>query len=622
MTLIACIAGSSIAFLDVFVVNVALPAIRGDLGGGLAAQQWVPNAYLLVLGALLLIGGSLGDVFGERRVFSLGLGGFGLCSILCMAAPSIEFLVAARALQGAAGALLIPSALALIVATFPESERGRAIGTWTAWTGIATVIGPLVGGQLVDALSWRLVFAVNVPLTIATLALVMVAVPPLRSTLPERRVDLVGAALAGLGLAGPVFALIEQPARGWGSPVVLAPLAAGGVLLGAFVLWERAQADPMLPLGLFKRRNFSVGNLQTVGMYAGLAALFFLLTIFLQQVAGYDAFEAGLASFPTTGVLFLLSKRFGALADRYGPRAFMTGGPLLSAVGMLLLLRIDARFDYAADLLPALLVFAVGLAMTVAPLTAAVLAGVEDQHAGVASGVNNAVARVAELLGIAVVGVVVAARFSAVIDGRVDASGLTPAARTVLLEAKSRPLVAPSLANLSAAERTRVAAAATAASVAGFHVGIALGGGMIALAGVVAGLGIRNPRRAVRAEDCAGGSLVGHPEDNAACKPPIFHEPPMRGEGRCSHLDTIRIRPERVEGCEECLKTGDRWMHLRVCLACGHVGCCDGSRHRHARRHAATAGHPIVQSAEPGEYWCWCYVDEITFVTDDPRTVG
>ena len=399
MTLIACIAGSSIAFLDVFVVNVALPAIRGDLGGGLAAQQWVPNAYLLVLGALLLIGGSLGDVFGERRVFSLGLGGFGLCSILCMAAPSIEFLVAARALQGAAGALLIPSALALIVATFPESERGTAIGTWTAWTGIATVIGPLVGGQLVDASSWRLVFAVNVSLTIATLALVMVAVPPLRSTLPERRVDLVGAALAGLGLAGPVFALIEQPARGWRSPVVLAPLAAGGVLLGTFVLWERAQADPMLPLGLFKRRNFSVGNLQTVGMYAGLAALFFLLTIFLQQVAGYDAFEAGLASFPTTGVLFLLSKRFGALADRYGPRAFMTGGPLLSAVGMLLLLRIDARFDYAADLLPALLVFAVGLAMTVAPLTAAVLAGVEDQHAGVATGVNNAVARVASCSG-------------------------------------------------------------------------------------------------------------------------------------------------------------------------------------------------------------------------------
>lgn len=306
-------------------------------------------------------------------------------------APSIELLVAARALQGAAGALLIPSTLALIVATFPEAERGRAIGTWTAWTGIATVIGPLVGGQLVDASSWRLVFALNAPLILATLALVMVGVPLLRSTMPERRVDLAGAALAGLGLAAPVFALIEQPARGWGSPVVLGSLVGGGVLLGAFVLWERAQADPMLPLGLFRRRNFSVGNLQTLGMYSGLAALFFFLTIFLQQVAGYDALEAGLASFPTTGVLFLLSKRFGALADRYGPRAFMTGGPLLSAAGMMLLLRIDARFDYATDLLPALLVFAVGLAMTVAPLTAAVLAGVEDQHAGVASGANNAV---------------------------------------------------------------------------------------------------------------------------------------------------------------------------------------------------------------------------------------
>lgn len=522
LVLIACIAGSSVAFLDTFLVNVALPAIRSDLGGGLAAQQWVANAYLLTLGSLMLVGGSFGDVFGERRMFSVGLAAFGVTSLLCAAAPTVEVLVIGRGLQGAAGALLIPATLALIVGTFTQDERGAAIGSWTAWTGVATVVGPLVGGQLVDLGSWRFVFAVNVPLVVATLALVAGAVPPDPPRAQRRALDLTGAVLAALGLGGPVFALIEQPQRGWGDPLVLGPLVVGLIVLVLFVAWERRGEDPMLPLGLFDRRNFSVGNVETLAVYAGLAVLFFLLMIFLQQVAGYSPLEAGAASTPTTAVLFLLSKRFGALADRFGPRPFMTAGPLVSAVGMALLLRIDADFDYLRELLPALVVFSVGLAMTVAPLTAAVLAGVEERNAGIASGVNNAAARVAELAGIAAIGLLVAARFGTVLDTRIDREPLSAAARESLLEVRGNPLQRPSLGDVPPEDRDAVVAAAEDASVAAFHLGMGAGAVLFAVGGVVAGVAIRNPRRQVRAEDCAGGPIVGHPKDLAACEQPVF----------------------------------------------------------------------------------------------------
>ncbi|MDQ4072542.1 MAG: MFS transporter [Actinomycetota bacterium] len=523
--LVACIAGSSVVFLDEFVVNVALPAIQRDLGGGLSGQQWVSNAYLLALGSLLLVGGSLGDVFGERRVFALGVTGFGVMSVVCAIAPTLEALVAARALQGVAGAVLVPSTLAVIVATFGEDERGRAIGTWTAWTGIATVAGPLVGGQIVDAASWRWIFAINVPLVCATLALVLIAMPRPTTRTVRGRVDLVGAVLAALGLAGPVFALVEQPRLGWASAGVIGPLAAGLLLLGAFARWEQRTSHPMMPLSLFRRRNFSAGNLQTLAMYGGMASLFFFLTIFLQQVAGYDAFEAGLASLPTTVVLFVLSHRFGALADRYGSRPFLVAGPLVAAAGMVLLLRVDAGLDYPTELLPALLVFSIGLSMTVAPLTAAVLAGVEERSAGVASGVNNAVARVAELVAIAAIGLVVAARFDAGIDSRLGERGLSPAAQRSIAAAKQRSLGRPDLTGVPAGERRAIAAAVTESSTAAFHTGIGVGGGAIALAGVTAAVGLRQPRRRVRARDCPGGVIVGHPADEPSCVPSPVAEP-------------------------------------------------------------------------------------------------
>jgi EmrB/QacA subfamily drug resistance transporter len=509
LTLIACILGSGIALLDSTVVNVALPTIQRALGGGLAAQQWVANAYLLTLGSLILIGGSLGDLFGERRVFELGVGGFGVASLLCAVAPTVETLIAARALQGIAGALLTPSALAVIVNTFPDSERGPAIGSWTAWGGIATVLGPLAGGELLAIASWRWIFIINLPLVVVCVALIRIAIPPsARRKVDGRRVDTIGAGLCALGLAGPVFALIEQPRLGWSSPAVIVPLLAGTILLVAFVLYESRARDPMLPLALFRRRNFAAGNVETFSMYAGLAILFFFLTLFLQQVGGYSPLRAGLATLPSTLVMFALSRRFGALADRYGPRFFMGAGPLLSAGGLLLLERIGTPVHYAADVLPGLLVFSLGLSMTVAPLTAAVLAGSEHE-AGIASGVNNAVARVAGLLGTTAVGAAVAASFTAALDGRLAHAALGGAARAAAQQAKRLPLGVPDVRGLPAAQAHALTRAAEAASLHSLHLGLAIAAGLVAGGGLAGAIGVRNPGREVLAEGCPGGQLVG-----------------------------------------------------------------------------------------------------------------
>ena len=308
LTLAAAIVGSAVASIDATIVNVALPSIERDLGGGLADQQWVSNAYLLALGSLILIGGSLGDIYGERRVFSIGVALFGVFSVATALAPTIGSLIAARALQGVAAALLTPASLAVIVAAFPDRERAPAIGTWLAWGTVGTVVGPLAGGAIVDNLDWRWVFGLNVPLVIATLLLVRAGIAKGEHG-AGRRVDYTGAALAALGLGGIVYALIEQPNNGWGALATLGPLIGGLVAIAAFIAWERHTAEPMLKLELFRKRNFTVGNIQTFSMYGGLGVLFFFLVIFLQQVAGYTALEAGLATLPTTLVMFLLSRR-------------------------------------------------------------------------------------------------------------------------------------------------------------------------------------------------------------------------------------------------------------------------------------------------------------------------
>jgi EmrB/QacA subfamily drug resistance transporter len=513
LSLIAAIMGSFVVGLDATVVNVALPAIEEDLGGGLAGQQWVSNGYLLALAALILVGGSLGDVFGERRVFSIGVLGFGVTSVICAAAPTIEVLVAGRIAQGVFGALLTPSALAVIVAAFPTEQRGGAVGSWTAWSGIAMVVGPLVGGQLIDEASWRWIFAINVPFVAITMLLVAAAVPRRERSVARPPVDWPGAVLSFLGLAGPTFALIRQPMYGWGSSQVAVPALAGMGFLVLFFLREARTAHPMLPLELFRRRNFSAANAQTFAMYAGLSILFFYLVLFLQQVAGYTALQAGLATLPTTFVMFALSKRAGMLADRIGPRLFMGVGPLLSAGGMLLLLRVDADVDYVVDILPALLLFALGLAATVAPLTATVLADASEEHAGIASGINNAIARAAGLLGIAALGAVIAAQFAGTLREQVDVSTLSPAGRAAVSRAEDRALVRADVEGLPPAEMTAVARATEAASIDAFHLGMGISALLVGLGGVLGLAFVRNPQRSVPCSDCPGGALVGAPAE-------------------------------------------------------------------------------------------------------------
>ncbi|HEX8646143.1 MAG TPA: MFS transporter [Thermoleophilaceae bacterium] len=508
LTLVACILASSIVFVDSTVVNVALPAIADDLDAGLATQQWVVEAYLLMLASLVLIGGSLSDLLGRRRVFEAGVVGFGVTSLLTASAPTAELLVAARALQGVAGALLVPSALAMIMATFDEHERGAAIGSWTAWSGVATLGGPLLGGLLVEAATWRLVFAIGIVPIVVTLYLLVRHVPRGLDARSDRHVDLPGAVLCALGLSGVVLALIEQPREGWGDPIVAAPLAAGAAFLALFLVQERRSPDPMLPLGLFRRRNFAVGNAATLAIYAGLSTCFFFLPIFLQGPAGFSAVESGLSLVPMTVMLFFLSKRFGALADRIGARAPMTVGPLVAAGGVLLLMRLDEGASYFGDVVPAVALLGLGMSMVVAPLTATVLSDADQEHAGVASGVNNAVAQVAGLVAIAAIGAVVAAQFAGALEDR--AAG---ASRQALDDAKTRPLtVAPPSSPLREATAD--------ASVSAFRTGVSVAAGLMLLGGLLSAAGLRDRRREVPCEECPGGALVGASEDVARVRVP------------------------------------------------------------------------------------------------------
>ncbi|WP_286217471.1 MFS transporter [Paraoerskovia sediminicola] len=410
--LVVAILASFVAFLDGTVVNVALPAIADDLATGpadaLALQQWVVDAYLITLGALILVAGSVSDVQGRRRVLWWGLVGFAVASLLCAAAPTGPFLIGARALQGVAGALLVPSSLALLVSTFTGPAQGRAIGRWTAWSGTAMVVGPLVGGLFVDTLSWRWVFGINVLPVVVTLVLLRGIT---ESAEPSgRRVDLRGAVLAAVGLAGPVFALIESGRFGWGSPVVLVPLVGGLAALGAFVWWEHRAPDPMLPLRLFAVRNFWVGNVATAAIYGALGFGGFVVTLFVQQVAGYSATAAGLAMLPVTILMLLLSGRAGTLAGRYGPRRFMTVGPLVAGAGYLLMLTTTEEAHYVTQLLPGIVLFGLGLATTVSPLTSAILGSTPASDAGIASATNNAISRIAGLVVVAFAGVIVGDR--------------------------------------------------------------------------------------------------------------------------------------------------------------------------------------------------------------------
>lgn len=396
---------SIVAFLDGSVVNVALPAITSHLGGGVTTQQWVIDAYMLTLGAFMLAAGSLSDIFGRKKIMALGLVWFGISSLLCAIAPSSEFLIVARALQGVGGALLVPSSLALIMICVPIGRRAHVIGQWTAWTGIAQLAGPIIGGVMVDYASWRYIFAINIVLIIPALWLLHRLYVPQPAD-SSQRLDYGGALLGAAGLGGTVFALIEGSRLGWSQPLIYLSFAGGVIALGLFVWYERRTKQPMMPPSLFRVRNFTVGNIATVGIYAALAVASFAISIFVQQVGGYSATAAGLTMLPVTIIMILLASRFGALAGRFGPRLFMTAGPIIAGLGFLTMLGVGTDASYWT-LLPGILLFGFGLAMTVAPLTSAVLAAIDNSRAGIASAINNAISRVAGLIAIAIIGTMV-----------------------------------------------------------------------------------------------------------------------------------------------------------------------------------------------------------------------
>ena len=399
--LAVAVLGSGMAFLDGTVVNVALPDIGRDLDASTSSLQWVLNGYLLTLASLILLGGSLGDRGGRRRIFVIGTGLFTIASLLCAIAPNAELLVFARLLQGVGGALLTPGSLAMIEATFRPDDRPRAIGAWSGLGGVAAALGPLLGGYLVDAVSWRAVFLINLPIGVLVMVLARRHVPETRDPMAHGHLDVIGAGLAAVGLAGTTYALIEGPERGGSALIVVAGLGGVAALI-AFMVNEQRSRNPMMPLGIFASRQFSAANLVTFAVYAALGGFFFLFVSFLQIAVGYSPIAAGAASLPVTAIMLFFSARSGALAQRVGARIPLTVGPLVIAAGLLLMTQIEPGSEYVSSVLPGLLVFGIGLTLVVAPVTATVLAAADSRHSGIASGINNAIARVGGLLAVAV----------------------------------------------------------------------------------------------------------------------------------------------------------------------------------------------------------------------------
>jgi EmrB/QacA subfamily drug resistance transporter len=394
--------GSGIAALDATVVGIALPAIGRDFHATVASMQWVIDGYTLPLAGLLLLGGALGDVHGRRKMFVIGTVWFALASLACGLAPNAGFLIGARAMQGAGAALLTPGSLAILQASFAPEDRSKAIGAWSGLGGVATAIGPFLGGWLIGAVSWRLVFFINLPIAVAVVAIAVRHVPESRAPGPRPPLDAAGAVTISLALVGLTYGLIEASADGWAAPTVLASLLAGAALLAAFCVLETRGAHPMLPLSIFRTRQFSAANGVTFVVYGALSGALFLVPVVLQEVSGYSALEAGMAMLPLTAIMLALSARSAALSARIGPRLQMTVGPLLIGAGMALFTRVHGDGDYLTQVLPAVLVLGLGLATNVAPLTATALSAAPPEHSGIASAVNNDVARTASLIAVAV----------------------------------------------------------------------------------------------------------------------------------------------------------------------------------------------------------------------------
>lgn len=468
--LAATILGSSMAFIDGTAVNVALPALQTHLGATVAEVQWVVEAYTLFLSALLLVGGALGDRFGRRRLFLLGIAGFALASVGCGLAATAGQLIAARAVQGIAAALLVPGSLALLSSSFDQDRRGRAIGTWSGFSAITAAIGPLLGGWLIDNASWRWVFFLNLPLALAVLVITLRFVPESRDAEASGKLDSAGALLVTLGLGGLTFGLIESSRLGWRDPLVIGTLGLGLLALVGFLRVEARAPAPMMPLSLFRSRTFAGANLLTFWLYAALGGSLFFLPFHLIQVRGYTATAAGAALLPFVLLMFLLSRWSGGLVDRYGARRPLILGPAVAAGGFALFAvpGLDGG-GYWTEIFPAVVILGLGMAISVAPLTTTVMGSVEERHAGIASGINNAVSRAAGLLAIAVLGVVMLGLFGRELERRMAQLALPPAARQAV-ESQSSELAALEIPSaLAEPVRARVRSAVNTAFVEGFR---------------------------------------------------------------------------------------------------------------------------------------------------------
>lgn len=490
-TLVAAILGSGMAFVDGTVVNVALPALQQHLGADAAQAQWVIESYALLLASLLLVGGSFGDRFGRRRVFMLGVAVFCAASLACAMAGSVQALIAARALQGLGAALVVPGSLALLSAVYPERERGRAIGTWSAVSGIAAAGGPVLGGWLIDHLSWRWAFLINLPVGLVLLALCAWKVPETRDEQAAGPIDLAGIVLGTGGLGGVVFALIEAPARGWGAPAVMAAALLGLLALVLFVVVERRRAAPLLPPALFRDRNFSGANLLTLLLYAALGGGLYWLPLMLIQVHGYGATAAGAALLPFIAILFALSRFMGQLSDRTGPRLLLVVGPLVAAAGFALFAWPPWSGGYWRAFFPAVCVLGLGMAITVAPLTTTVMNAADSAQAGLASGVNNAVSRVAALIAVAAFGVVMGQAFERSLQAALGALHLPAGSAQALWGQRHMLGALQAPAGLDASSAQAVKQAVAAAFTDGFQWVMGLCALLAALSALGAALTIR-----------------------------------------------------------------------------------------------------------------------------------
>jgi EmrB/QacA subfamily drug resistance transporter len=500
--LAATIIGSAMAFIDGTVVNVALPAIQERLNATAIDAQWIVEAYALFLAALILVGGSLGDHYGRRRVFSLGVAMFAAASVLCGLASSPEQLIVARAVQGVGGALLVPGSLAIISASFDEERRGRAIGTWSGFSGITAAIGPVLGGYLVDNVSWRAAFLINVPLAIVVLWIVFRHVPESRDP-DARKLDIPGAVLATLGLGGVVYGLIESQNSGFTHPRVLASLALGVAALVAFVFVERRVAEPMMPLSLFRSRNFAGANLLTLFLYAALGGSLYYLPFNLIQVHGYSATAAGSAFLPFVVITFVMSRWAGGLVPRYGAKLPLVIGPTIAAAGFILFALTGTGGSYWTTFFPAIVVMGFGMALVIAPLTTTAMSSVSGSHAGLASGVNNAVSRTASLLCIPVLGIFVFMMFSAQLDARTAELDLPQGARQQLEAEKVDLAGAEVPEGLDGGTAAAVERAIDEAFVTGFRVAMLVAAGLALASAVVAGIMIEGKGRAVESREPA-----------------------------------------------------------------------------------------------------------------------